>query len=402
MPEFLVNYYYKFLKVYWLLRYYIKPVKSPRVYIRKGIGRMRFLEILNKRKVDYVLLRWWENLPEIPEGEDLDILVRDEHRDLMKDLLTFRNNGTGDKCDIYTLTGSNFGSHRGLPYFQSNLGNTLLNTKVLYRGAYVPSPQLYFASLAYHAVFHKGIGSGLPGFYIQSSDAEHEYPTILNKQAKALDLDVDMTVQGIYQWLEERDFSPADDTLTKLVEIKPELAFLQKPLFSDARGGDLIVYVVRERLVKDGLLDDFKTFLEKEFLFDVVDVKMLDAKEKDICASRIRGGKWDEGPYKFSGGEPVALVIAFDPSPSPLNDEESKKQPRMTNSNNLVAKYQYRNRVNGLGFKSSDYNGVHSSDNEQDALFYISLLGDKYSNKILAEVESRREHKKRLQGMFQV
>ena len=402
MPEFLVNYYYKFLKVYWLLRYYIKPVKSPRVYIRKGIGRMRFLETLNKRKIDYVLLRWWENLPEIPEGEDLDILVRDEHRDLMKDLVTFRNNGTGDKCDIYTLTGSNFGSHRGLPYFQSNLGITLLNTKVLYRGAYVPSPQLYFASLAYHAVFHKGKGSGLPGFCIQSSDAEHEYPTILNNQAKALDLDVDMTVQGIYQWLEERDFSPADDTLTKLVEIKPELAFLQKPLFSDARGGDLIVYVVRERLVKDGLLDDFKTFLEKEFLFDVVDVKMLDVKEKDICASRIRGGKWDQGPYKFSGGEPVALVVVFDPSPKPLNDEDMKRQPRMTNRNNLEAKYRYRDKIQDGGLKKSDYNGVHSSDNEHDAWYYISLLGDSYNNKVLAEVESRREHKKRLEGLLQV
>lgn len=93
--QLLVNYYYKFLKVYWLLRYYIKPMKSPRVYIRKGIGRMEFFEALNKRNVDYVLLRWWEDLPEIPEGEDLDILVRDEHRDLMKDLVTFRDNGTG-------------------------------------------------------------------------------------------------------------------------------------------------------------------------------------------------------------------------------------------------------------------------------------------------------------------
>src|SRR5690554_1025291 len=191
MPEFLVNYYYKFLKVYWLLRYYIKPVKSPRVYIRKGIGRMRFLEILNKRKVEYVLLRWWENLPEIPEGEDLDILVRDEHRDLMKDLVTFRDNGTGHKCDIYTLTGSNFGSHRGLPYFQFNLAKTLLQTRILYRGAYVPSPQSYFASLAYHAVFHKGLGSGLSGFGSKSADAEHEYPSILADQAKELDLNID-------------------------------------------------------------------------------------------------------------------------------------------------------------------------------------------------------------------
>src|SRR5690554_3153675 len=93
-----INYYYKFLKVYFLIKELIKPQKSPRVYIKKGIGRMEFFEILHNRKINYVLLRWWEDLPEIPEGEDLDILVRDEHRDLMNDLVTFRDNGTGHKC----------------------------------------------------------------------------------------------------------------------------------------------------------------------------------------------------------------------------------------------------------------------------------------------------------------
>src|SRR5690606_15250572 len=84
----LKNLYYKLLKVKDLFI----PYKSPRVYIRKGIGRMEFFEILHQRKIDYVLLRWWEDLPEIPEGEDMDILIKDEHRDLIQDLLTYRDN----------------------------------------------------------------------------------------------------------------------------------------------------------------------------------------------------------------------------------------------------------------------------------------------------------------------
>src|SRR5690554_3333208 len=167
--QIFINYYYKFLKVYFLIKDLIKPHKSPRVYIKKRIGRMEFFEILNERKVEYVLLRWWENLPEIPEGEDMDILIKDEHRDLIQDLLTYRDNRTGLKCDFYTLTGSNYGSHRGLPYFQSNLAYNLLKNRKLYRGAYVPSPTEHFASLAYHAIFHKGIGSGLSGFQSQTT-----------------------------------------------------------------------------------------------------------------------------------------------------------------------------------------------------------------------------------------
>ena len=44
-----------------------------------------------------------------------------------------------------------------------------------------------------------------------------------------------------------------------------------------------------------------------------------------------------------------------------------------------------------LKVKKSNYNGVHSSDNEQDALYYISLLGKNYQNKITKELETRRE-----------
>lgn len=265
----------------------------------------------------------------------------------------------------------------------------------------MPSPHPYFASLAYHAVFHKGIGSGLAGFESNPTETEHEYPSILAGQAKELGLQIDITVQDLYQWLEEQDFAPAEDTLTKLVEIKPELAILQKPLFSDVRGGELLVYVIRERLVKDGLLDDFKVFLEDQFGFDIIDLKMLKAKEKVACASRIRGGKWDQGPYKYSGGEPVALLSVFDSNPKPLNEEDMKNQPRMTNQNNLYAKYQYRDRVNGMGSKKHNYNGVHSSDNEQDALFYISLLGEQYHAIILAEVEARRKHRRKPAMIFQ-
>ncbi|WP_299823027.1 hypothetical protein [uncultured Pontibacter sp.] len=358
---------------------------------------MEFFELLHKRNVEYVLLRWWHDLPEIPEGEDMDILIKDEHRDLINDLVTFRDNRTGLKCDIYTVSGCKYGSHKSLPYFQAKLARTLLHTRVMYRGAYVPSPVPYFASLAYHAVFHKGYGSGLPGFdKTVSLEVEHEYTSILTEQARELNLDIDVTVQGLFDWLTEQGFAPADDTLSKLAEIKPELAFLQKSLYCDARGGEVMVYVIRERLLKDELLEDFKHFLKDSFQFDVIDVRLLNPSEMDVCTALIRGGKWDNGPFKYSGGAPVALVIAYDYHPAPPSSAELKKQPRTTNGHNLHAKYKFRDLLNNLGLKEGHYNGVHSADNEHDAWYYISLLGEAYTNKIAAEVEIRRERYARI------
>lgn len=368
----------------------IKPIKSPRVYIKEGISRMEFFGILHDRNVEYVLLRWWHNLPEIPEGEDMDILIKDEHRDLINDLIVFYNNGTDLKCDFYTITGSKYGSRRNIPYFQSNLAHNLIDTRIFYKGAYVPSPLAYFASLAYHAVFHKGFNSGLPGFDEKPIEVEHDYTSVLKEQSLKLPLDINITVQGIYNWLNGRNFAPADDTLSKLVELKPELAILQKPLFSDIRGGDLLVYIIREQLQKDGYLNPFIDFLKEEFCFDIIDVKMLSIAEKDICKRQIRGGKWDKGPYPLSGGEPVAFVVAFDHEPWPLEEEEAKKQTRMTNRNNPKAKYQFRELINNNRIFKKKYNGIHSADNEQDAWYYIGLLGKDYCDTIFEEVEIRR------------
>lgn len=383
----------KILKKFYdrLRRAIIKPIKSPRAYIKEGISRMEFFRILHDRNIEYVLLRWWHNLPEIPEGEDMDILVKDEHRDLINDLIVFYDNGTNLKCDFYTIAGSKYGSRRNIPYFQSNLAHNLIETRIFYKGAYVPSPLAYFASLAYHAVFHKGFNSGLPGFDEIPIEVEHDYTSVLKEQSLKLGLDIEITVQGIYNWLNEQNFAPADDTLAKLVELKPELSFMQKSLYSDARGGELLVYLVRERLFNDGFLPDFKAFLEDKFQFDVIDVRILNPAEKNLCTRQIRGGKWDKGPYQNSGGPPAVFVVAFDYHPWPLDSEEARKQTRMTNRNNPNAKYDFRNLINSSTNLNGKYNGVHSADNELDAWFYISQLGQAYHKKIQEEVEIRRQ-----------
>src|SRR5690606_21539670 len=197
------------LSLYRTVKRHINPYKGARVFVRRGITRKQFFEKLNERKIDYVLLRWWQDFPEMPLGEDMDILIRDNHRDLIEDLVTFRNYGTELKCDVYTVEGSRFGSHNSLPYFQNNLSNVLLQTRRMYRGVYVPGEIPYFASLAYHALFHNGYNSGLPGFDRKPAELEHNYFNILSQEAARMRLKIDISALGIYNWLHDHDFLPA-------------------------------------------------------------------------------------------------------------------------------------------------------------------------------------------------
>lgn len=378
-----------------------KPTRTQRVYLKKGTEPIKFLEILNQRGIMYVLLRWWENLPDFPPGEDINILVKDEHRDLINDLVSLSDK-RGVKCDIYTVSGVKNGSRFGVPVFPFELTQALLTKRVFFNGAYVPSPFLNFASVAYHAIFHKGHDSGVPGFGIEPTSYVYDYTTKLKELALNLGIEVEVTVAGLFEWLKKERFTPAEDTLTKLVMNMPELSILQSRLFSDARGGEVLVYLVRERLMQERLLDDFKSFLEDKYQFDLLDVRILSTEEKEICTTQIRGGNWGKGPFKSSGGPPVALVVAYDYHPKPLSENEQKKQPRTTNRNSLNAKYGYRERLFNLISSKDNYNGVHSADNEQDAWFYITLLGDDYRDRISAEVEIRRNRYSRKWGVKKV
>ena len=366
-----------------------KPLRTQRVFLKEEISVLEFFKILNQRKAEYVLLRWWENLPSFPVNEDINLLVRDEHRALVDDLVDRVDNG-GVKCDIYTETGAKNGHRFNIPVFSQNLSNDLLEERIFHQAAYVPSPVLYFASVAYHAIFHKGLESGVPGFNKKSMTIPYDYSRALEKMAKELDLNIDINVGGIFTWLKNRGYAPADDTLAKLSIRKPELEILAQRLYSDIRGGELMVFVVRERLFLDGYLEDFVNFLITEFKFDVLSVKQLDEQEKKRCSLEIRGGKWDKGPWKVSGGLPAALVVAFDYNPRPINYTKRIGLNRTTNENCVNAKYAYRKRLSSFFRKSENYNGVHSGDNEFDAKHYISLLGAFYFEEILSEVEKRR------------
>lgn len=375
--------------------------RRQRVYLKLGLKPVQFFEELNKRKVDYILLRSWEDWPSFPEDEDINILVEDEHRDRINDLIS-PYDVRGIKCDVYTATGSNGGSRFDVPLFPYNLTRQLFKEKMEYKGVIIPGPITYFASVAYHAVLHKGSESGIPGFDSTSEVIRYDYTRVLKKLSGELNLGVEITARELFDWLKKEGFAPAEDTLTKLIENREELNMFATPLYGDIRGGELTVYVIRKRFFEDGYLDLFLKMLQRDYRFDILDVRMLTPAEKEHCMHQLRGGKWDKGPYRISGGPPVAVIVAFDHQPWPLSDRDQEKQTRMTNQNNLKAKLEIRRKLTSI-LKEKFYNGVHSADNENDAWTYLTEVGEGYREKIYSQTEKIREDrsKKKLQDIDQ-
>ena len=141
-----------------------RPPDSARRYLRPGVTVDEFLGRLTEFGVRYAVLRWFETLPHVEAGEDMDMLVADQDLPVAESLLTpYRRLRSAQKVDLYTAGGLPRTTWGGVPYFSPELAARVLNGAVLLRGRYkVPSPVDHLNSLAFHAVYHKGAASGLP------------------------------------------------------------------------------------------------------------------------------------------------------------------------------------------------------------------------------------------------
>ena len=108
-----------------------------------------------------MVLRWFDELPQIKPGGDVDLLIHDHDIEAISDL--FVSEVRGVACDLFSVSGLPGSSFRGIPYLPPSKAIGVLERAVVYRDLMlVPRPKDYFLSLAYHAIYQKGLRSGLP------------------------------------------------------------------------------------------------------------------------------------------------------------------------------------------------------------------------------------------------
>ena len=363
-PIFLV---YKFE---WLIN---KKTPTNRRYLKRKYTVESFFYELNRRNINYVVLRWFDDLPEIKPGEDIDILVADN--DLLQLDLLLSYIPYAQPCDIYTVTGVNGSSYKNVPYYPPILAKNILDNRILINSKfYAPDNKRHFFSLAYHAVFHKGSSSGLENInfdYTKKSD--HNYSQVLeNIPGANLYLSEKIDYINLFQVLHDNGWVPEIDTFRILANydnwIKDLIKDIQVEI--DEKKGDLIVFIIRQWAIKNGYMEAIHHLLQVKYKLEIIFSKKLTEAEKKIARNYVRGGKWHRGPYPSGGGDPVYIIVCFDYVPK---WGSNAKYPFVKNLNVLV-KHEVRRFINDQVIYTKNANFIHSSDDYAEAVNYIKQV----------------------------
>jgi hypothetical protein len=184
-----------------------------------------FFDVLRREQVTYVVLRWFDDLPQVEAGHDIDILVADEHVDFVQSLLTDRPRKGGQHLDIYSVSGLPGSDLAGNPCFPAPLARELVTNAVWLRGTYrVPDAAHHLLGLAYHAVYHKGYSSGLSagrGPHEGQRPTRHDYAAVLTDLAGRLGESMTPTLDGVDRYLADHDLRPPPDLLKRLAPANP-------------------------------------------------------------------------------------------------------------------------------------------------------------------------------------
>lgn len=368
-----------------------RPARA-RHYLSPVWGVQGFIRHAEDAGLHYAALRWFETLPELEPGEDLDILVADQHLDKLHELLA-EEPGT-IPVDVYSETGLSGADYQGVAYYPPPLARALLERAVHHAsGCRVPCAEDHLRSLAYHAVYHKGDRSGLASSLLDRrvEDPEHDYEAALATLSQAVGVDLELTLEGVDDYLGREGWRPPLDTLRRLAVSNPwiERRFLlaEEPSLGEP---ETAVFFLRERATQVVPVDEVLRELD-HLGFDVVTVRDLDAPARERCAAEARGGNWGRGPFPVSGGAPATVIVALHHGPPPPRPGVRRRYPRLSNMDVLRAKRRIRDLVAARIEPSQQFNPMHSADTDSEAWEYIALaLPDDVAN-LRAEVQRRRE-----------
>jgi hypothetical protein len=186
--------------------------------LRDGLSVEGLFAALEERKTRYLVLRWFEGLPEGQPDGDIDLLVHDSDVAPIADLFEYAPQS--QQCDVFSVNGLAGTSYRGMPYLPPDKAAGMLMRATRFKDTcMVPSPEDHFLSLAYHAVYQKGLGSGLPTSLPKltpKATPGHDYVRTLGGLANDLGIEAAISLEDLDLYLDERGWRPSPDVISKL------------------------------------------------------------------------------------------------------------------------------------------------------------------------------------------
>lgn len=352
-------------------------------YIPSRTPVERFFAELENRGVGYVVLRWFEDLPRVTPGRDLDILVREEDATKLVDLLvrSERRQPDGVPCDVYGTHGSFGSGPADVAYYPPNLAERIINGAERHpSGARVPCREDHFHSMAFHALYHKGPASGVPvdRDSPRGTNVAHDYTAVLEQLAARLKIDVPINMVDLDRYLGAVGWRPPLDTLGRWSDVNEWCGRLyEEGLASTDAPRGLIVAIVREQAA-EGIDEIAELFRSSGF--QVRGVHALDGCTAERASHQLRGGNWGRGPFPRSAGMPFAAIVAVDPSPIVPTASLRADHPGIDNARIKEIKSEVRDWWNGQVPASQRCNVLHTSDSAAQAIHYLDVLGIKFED----------------------
>jgi hypothetical protein len=365
-----------------------RPHSGARRFIPHFLGVERFLDRLSAMNARHAVLRWFEQLPDLAPGEDIDLLVDDADLERVRGLLEI---GSGlQPIDLYSVTGLPGADYGKMTYYPPYLAEELLDRAIDHRGlCKVPSPREHFLSLTYHVLYHKGYDSGLKRrgeSRPRRVCRDHDYTAILGELARRIGADVPITLEDLDAYLDSQGWRPPHDMLVRLGKRNAWVRGLVHHAPSEEFDNGLAVFLMRAEMERRGGVQKAVKWLETQG-FRILLVEHFDEEVSNRVAKSTRGGNWGQGPWCNSGGKPIAAVVVYDPNPIRPSRRRKKRQPHVANAR-LFCKDALRDYFNEGYPKEQHCNIVHSSDNGRESMDYLRIMMPEKIDTILAGIEA--------------
>lgn len=364
----------------------------PRHYLSETVGVPGLIRRLDQEGLDYVVLRWFEDLPHLDPGEDLDLLVADRHLHRLHDILA-EEPGT-IPVDVYSESGVEGADYLGMAYYPPRLASRMLARATTHTsGARVPFGEDHLHSLAYHATYHKGADSGLSSTLVDTlCGPDHDYAAALTTIAHSLDRTCPTSLEELDETLAVQGWRPPLDTLRRLAT---DNAWVRHRFFPRADEAPLelpepTIFFIRERTLSTLGRREALAVIES-LEFEILAVRDLSGPAGDRTSELVRGGNWSRGPFPVSGGRPVVVVVAVHYGPRRPGRELLARYPRLTNGDVLHTKVLMRELVETRLGTEHAFNPIHSSDDEFETWEYLRTTLPEEAEALRATVRSRRE-----------
>ena len=342
-------------KSYWIVLKRDQLTNNNNFYLSREIGIKGFLEHLNKEKVNFVVPRFFETLPNLHrDGGDLDLIVSDQDENSVKQFLL---DNEGDiRIDIWTVGRPNY---HGITYMPPHISQKVIDEAIDGKVfAKIPNKKDALLCMIYHVLYHKGFKGGVPSRYggYEVSEAKNDYLGYIEKLANKLNLKIKFTMEDLDEYMLKNGWRPAYDTLAKISQWN-EWVSVHHFQFQPTSKADLFAIIIKAEAVKKDLSKDvISECLQANYV--LLENSLLKGTVQKLAIKNIRGGVWNDG----------------------LKDDESKTKYYPAQILVLLDKY----KRGEAGLKHLKYNlrkryddtqtsYFHSTDNNKETWDYIKI-----------------------------